>query len=704
MKFTTFKGVAVFNGTLALVDCDSRFRACYSLPTPLSESAFSLPDFFQREAAQCDIPKTQQAEFVDRHLAMVAQNEAGIFERPARDGTHLMICQTPMPEGAGTVITCYGSEPSQSDAHYRIYGERDGTVGQNTPPPRETAEWNIRSILLNQSEKVVNNDLKAMNAFLQNVLDALPVRVFWKDRRFSYLGGNRLFLKDADCTDVHELVGKDDGQMPWRAVADRYRANDREVLDHGTSMLDVIQPESRVGGSDRWLRTSKVPIRDDEGEVVGILGSYEDVTEARQREAELARSQAKLQALFDQTYQYIGQLSVEGNLIGFNQSARERFRIDAAATCGGYLPDLPPWINHPAEREKIVDGIARAQKGETARFNTGFLSPKKKRWNYIDMSIKPIIGPEGKTELLLCEVRDITETKEAEKEVRELNETLERRVRERTEELHKANQEVSKTLQVLRLTQDELVQSEKMASLGGLVSGIAHEVNTPIGIGVTAASHLQDMVEQLEAAFLKETLTKSDIEQFFTDAKESTQIILGNLDRAASLVRGFKQVAVDQASEERRRINCAEYVDEIIISLTPTLKKTALSINLDIPDDLEMTTCPGSLAQILTNLILNSITHGYDAGEAGQVTVTFELDGEVVHILYADDGCGMDETTVNRIFDPFFTTRRGKGGSGLGMNIVFNLVTRSLRGRIKCLSKPGQGAQFILSLPVDLEE
>lgn len=288
----------------------------------------------------------------------------------------------------------------------------------------------------------------------------------------------------------------------------------------------------------------------------------------------------------------------------------------------------------------------------------------------------------------------------AEEQVCCLNEELEARVARRTKELAVTNQELNQALEGLRQTQDQLVQSEKLAALGSLVAGVAHEINTPVGVGVTAASHLDQKTRELAKRYAAGAITRADLEDYLGVVSEATSMILHNLDRAANLIKSFKQVAVDQASEECRTFNVKTYVEEVLLSLRPKLKKTKLQVDARCDPDLTIFSYPGAFSQILTNFIINSLKHGYDEGDTGTITIDIIASGDVLTLTYSDDGKGMQPDHLARVFDPFFTTARGKGGSGLGLSIVYNIVAKTLGGRIFCTSHPGQGTTLTVTIPL----
>ncbi|MEY3704374.1 MAG: hypothetical protein RLZZ561_1994 [Pseudomonadota bacterium] len=254
--------------------------------------------------------------------------------------------------------------------------------------------------------------------------------------------------------------------------------------------------------------------------------------------------------------------------------------------------------------------------------------------------------------------------------------------------------------EALAKAQQGLVEAEKMAALGGLVAGVAHEINTPVGVGVTAISHLGLEVQRFQEQYVAGQMKRSDLERLVVTATESIQIIETNLMRAAQLIRSFKEIAVDQAGDDEREINLLDYVGRVLTSLGPKLKQRPIVIECEVePVDLLVRIQPGGLWQIVTNLVMNSLAHGFDAADRGQIRITAERLPKGFQLVYRDSGKGMSAETVERIFEPFFTTKRGSGGSGLGMHIVYNIVTQKYGGSIRCESVPGKGACFIMTFP-----
>lgn len=294
---------------------------------------------------------------------------------------------------------------------------------------------------------------------------------------------------------------------------------------------------------------------------------------------------------------------------------------------------------------------------------------------------------------------DITDIVTMQEELKYLNENLEKKVEERTLEVDQTNKFLTESLEKLTIAQEKLIEQEKMASLGGLVAGVAHEINTPVGIGITAISNLNEKIKFYKDKYIENKLTKADFDEFMNLSEESAMIVFNNLRRAVALISSFKQIAVDQTIEDFRIFDIEEYLEELIISLKPKLKKTKHKIHVNCEHGLTLFSCPGAISQIFTNLIMNSLLHGFEDIEQGIISLKVEKCSEYVCIKYSDNGKGMNGETVANIFEPFFTTKRGTGGSGLGMNLVYNTVTQKLKGEIKCESQPDKGSTFRIKIP-----
>lgn len=278
-----------------------------------------------------------------------------------------------------------------------------------------------------------------------------------------------------------------------------------------------------------------------------------------------------------------------------------------------------------------------------------------------------------------------------------LHDVSERKEMERA--LKDAKEAAEEAFEQLKAAQDSLIQTEKMAALGGLVAGVAHEINTPVGVAVSVASHLQEKTHQITKAFEEGRIKKSDFENYIEVAHTSAEMLLKNARRAADLIQNFKQVAVDQTSDQHRSFDLKDYLNETLGSLAHKLKRSRVEVALSCPDGLIMDGYPGALAQVVTNLVMNSLTHAYPDGQEGHIGIDVEDNGDLVTITYQDDGQGIDMEHQDRIFEPFYTTKRSEGGTGLGLHIVYNIVTGQLNGHISFASEKGKGTTFVLTLP-----
>ncbi|MFC5481259.1 GAF domain-containing sensor histidine kinase [Massilia suwonensis] len=276
---------------------------------------------------------------------------------------------------------------------------------------------------------------------------------------------------------------------------------------------------------------------------------------------------------------------------------------------------------------------------------------------------------------------------------------LERAVHERTARLEEKNAALNAALTQLQQAQGELVRQEKLASLGRLVAGVAHEINTPLGICVTATSHLVEELRLTREELGAGEMTEDSLNSFLDIVDQSLRIMTTNTQRAASLVRSFKQVAVDQSSDDIRSFNLRNYLNEVLLSLQPKLKGRPVKVEVECPADLVLESYPGAVSQIVTNMLMNSLVHGFEHDQKGAIAIRAAVENDVVSLTYADDGAGMDQDTLDKLFDPFFTTKRGNGGSGLGAHILYNLVTGPLGGSVQAYSAPGDGLRYELSFP-----
>lgn len=269
------------------------------------------------------------------------------------------------------------------------------------------------------------------------------------------------------------------------------------------------------------------------------------------------------------------------------------------------------------------------------------------------------------------------------------------------DELRKSKEDAERALSELRNTQQSLIEAEKLAALGGLVAGVAHEVNNPVGISLTVASSLARRCDTFAKEIADGQLRRSRLVEFVEGNREAAEQLVSNLQRAGELIQSFKQVAVDRSHEQRRGFDLSHTTEQILASLRPGLRRAQVDLITEVPEAIFMDSYPGAYGQVLTNLVLNAVTHGFADGLRGTIRLDARgLGAGQVEISFSDDGAGMPDNVQRRAFEPFFTTRRNQGGTGLGLHIVYNIVTRRLGGRIVLASAPGRGTTFRITLPL----
>lgn len=270
---------------------------------------------------------------------------------------------------------------------------------------------------------------------------------------------------------------------------------------------------------------------------------------------------------------------------------------------------------------------------------------------------------------------------------------------EKNEEINQQKEELMATLEDLHATQNKLIESEKMASLGLLVAGVAHEMNTPIGISVQATSGIVDRSKKIAQLMIDNRMKKSDFKEFLSYLYTSGGLALSNLNRASELIKSFKQVSVDQSTEQKRKFELKTYLDDVVRGLQPKFKNRNIDLTIECKENTFIKSYPGAFAQIITNFILNSLLHGFKQDDKGIIKISTKFENDKLYLQYKDNGTGMTSEVLNNVFEPFYTTNKQQG-TGLGMHIVYNLVTQKLKGEINCTSKAGEGVLFNIIVPL----
>ena len=426
-----------------------------------------------------------------------------------------------------------------------------------------------------------------------------------------------------------------------------------------------------------------------------LVNTLRDITKRKQAERELRLSEEKFSRIFQGSPDYITITRLDDGMVLDANEGFERvsgWRREEAI--GRTSLELGIWID-PAQREGMRQIIDRDGAIRDFEFTLGRKGGERRVGLVSAATI--VVGEEH---LLVAIIRDITDIKQSQRQLETMNEELERRVAERTAALTASNEQLRGALTTLEHAQDELVRTEKLASLGAMVAGVAHELNTPLGNSVMVASTFadktRDFAEQLTAGNLK----RSTLDTYVSQAGEASAMLSQNLQQAAELIGHFKQLAVDQTSAQRRSFELGRVVNDVLLALRPQFKQTAHRIESDIAAGIQLDSYPGPLGQVLSNLVTNAMIHGLEFVPAGVITIAVhEWDERQVQLEVSDNGAGIPKEIQPRIFDPFFTTRLGRGGSGLGLHIVYSIVTRTLGGRISVSSAAGEGTRFVLILP-----
>ena len=463
----------------------------------------------------------------------------------------------------------------------------------------------------------------------------------------------------------------------------------------------------RSDGQERILWVTLRAVHDVRGNIEFIEGRAMDVTDERRIREELETNRERLRLALETSSDGIWDYDV---LSGQCYYSPRYF------TMLGYEPDLSEqpreaWARllHPADRAAAMFKMAQFESGAmgTDAFEAIYRMKSADggyRW-ILSRSQAMRRSPSGEASRIIGINMDITELKKVQEELGNLNRDLERRVELRTQELSEANTALAESLAALGKMHDIMVQSEKMAALGGLVAGVAHEINTPVGLGVTSASWLMERTEEVAGRFKEGELKRSELDKYMEAARESCATILTNLKRAADLVQSFKQVAVDQTAGDAREFGLNDLIKEVLLSLQPKYKRTKHKVETDIPDDIIMYSYPGDVMQIITNLVMNSLLHAFEGMDTGVISISAQKSAAgSVEIHFSDDGCGVHPDHIKQLFDPFYTTKQGQGGTGLGLHIIYNLVTQKLKGQIQCQGKRGQGLHYTINIPCDIRE
>jgi PAS domain S-box-containing protein len=432
-------------------------------------------------------------------------------------------------------------------------------------------------------------------------------------------------------------------------------------------------------GALLWLSDSATAARDESGEIVRYEGTVRDITDQKRAEDAIAEGRRLLQEVIDTVPAVINVKDKELRYILMNRYMAGIFGIEPWDAIGRTTSDL--MSRYGAEKTDENDKRVLVAGRELGFYEEEYIDSSGNMRQWLVNKL-PLLDTKGEIDNIVTVALDIGERKRGELEMR------------------KAKDAAEAALRNLRETQNSLIEAEKLAALGRLVAGVAHEVNNPVGISLTVASSLERKTALFASEVARGSLKRSSLNDFLEASRDASSQLVANLNRAAELIQSFKQVAADRNYSDQRTFDLADLTDQVVMSLRPGLRKHNLTLNVECQPNLTMNSYPGPYGQVLTNLFLNSVAHAFPNGRSGTVDIKVRESGkDNVEILFADDGIGMSLDVRRRAFDPFFTTRRDQGGTGLGLHIVYSIVTNRLGGRLDLDSQPGGGTQIQIILP-----
>jgi PAS domain S-box-containing protein len=496
------------------------------------------------------------------------------------------------------------------------------------------------------------------------------------------LGYEPADLLDKTVADVDPLGG------------DRY-PDQVEVLKGGA----VAQFETEHLAKDgrripKELRTSYISL---EGEGY-ICGFAQDITERKRAEEELKKREKSLSMAQQIAHLGSWELDLDSQHLSWSDEIYRIFEIDPERFGASYEAFLE--AIHPDDRDFVNHAYTDSVRNRTPYDIEHRLLMPDGRVKYVNERCETTYDASGKPLRSMGTVLDITDRKQVEEALQRLNDELEERVELRTKELSASYAQLKEAFATIERAKDELVRSEKLASLGSLVAGVAHELNTPLGNSVTVATTLAERAHLFQKDMESGNLRRSTLSDFVETTVTASDLLTRNLFKASDLITHFKQVAVDQTSAKRRPFDLGGTVAEVVLTLQPLLKKLPHRIDIQIPKGIRMDSYPGPLGQVITNLVNNALVHAFEDVPEGVIAIAASARDDEVCLTVSDNGRGIPPEIQSKIFDPFFTTRLGQGGSGLGMHIVYSIVTRVLGGRIDLESAPDHGTTFRLCLPL----
>jgi PAS domain S-box-containing protein len=426
---------------------------------------------------------------------------------------------------------------------------------------------------------------------------------------------------------------------------------------------------------ERFWITHWHPHRNGDGEIVGVNVAAEEITERKRAESALRASERQFHTLADSIPQLVWMAHADGAIYWFNSHWYEY--------TGRLAGEIDPHAWHTVLGNRWTEALATGAALESELSLLG----KDGEYRPFLTRVVPLRDPQGVVYRWIGTHIDISERKRNERELR------------------RARDAAEAALQNLRETQNSLIEAEKLAALGRLVAGVAHEINNPLGTSLTVASSLERKSRLFAAETAQGTLKRSSLNEFMNAVRDGSAQLQESLNRAAELIQSFKQVASDRNNSDLRSFDLGDLTEQVAMGLRPALPKHGVTFNVECEQGLSISSYPGSYGQVLTNLFLNSIAHAFPDGRQGNIAIKVSACGaDEVEIVFSDDGCGMSPDVRRQAFDPFFTTRRHQGGTGLGLHIVYSVVTDRLGGQLRLSSNPGEGTDIRIILPRQMSD
>jgi len=457
------------------------------------------------------------------------------------------------------------------------------------------------------------------------------------------------------------------------------RAEYQSLMQRDGMVREFEYQVRQRGGAILWLSDSATVVRDEAGEVIRYEGTVRDITDQKRAEDAIAEGRRLLQQVIDTVPAVINVKDKQLRYVLMNRYMAGIFGIEPADAIGRTTTDL--MSRYGAQKTDENDKRVLAAGRGLGFYEEEYLDSSGNLRQWLVNKL-PLLDAEGEIENIVTVALDIGERKRGELEMR------------------KAKDAAEAALRNLRETQNSLIEAEKLAALGRLVAGVAHEVNNPVGISLTVASSLERKTALFAAEVARGDLRRSSLNDFLETSRDASSQLVANLNRAAELITSFKQVAADRNYSDQRVFDLGDLTEQVVMSLRPGLRKHHLTLNVDCQPNLTMNSYPGPYGQVLTNLFLNAVAHAFPDGKPGAVDIQVRESGkDNVEVIFSDNGCGMSLDVRRRAFDPFFTTRRDQGGTGLGLHIVYSIVTNRLGGRLDLDSEPGGGTRIQIILP-----